>query len=48
LQVPFQTNNSPELLAAMSSLDAFEATLIQRQREAAQPRAHRFEIVPEP
>jgi lysophospholipase L1-like esterase len=48
LQVPFQTNNSPELLAAMTSLDAFEAMLIRRQRDAARPQAHRFEVVPEP
>jgi lysophospholipase L1-like esterase len=47
LQVPFETNNSPELLAAMASLDELDAALIRRQREAAQPRAHRFEIVPE-
>jgi lysophospholipase L1-like esterase len=44
LQVPLQNTQSPELLNAMGALDQLEARLIQDQRAAAQPRAHRFDL----
>jgi hypothetical protein len=47
LQVPLQTNQSPELLDALGSLDQLETTLIRDQRAAAQPRMHRFELIPQ-
>jgi lysophospholipase L1-like esterase len=46
LQVPLQTNETPELLNALRSLDELEARLAHDQRAAAQPKPHRYQIVP--
>lgn len=44
LQVPLQDDNLAQLQAAMESLDRLEAELVARQREAAQPRPHRYSL----
>jgi len=45
LQVPLQ-NEKPETLAAsLSAIDAVEQELINKQRELAQPVAHKFELI---
>jgi len=46
LQVPLQSNESPELLNSLKALDELEARLVRDQRAAAQPRAHRFQLTP--
>jgi hypothetical protein len=35
------------LQAAADALDALEADVVQQQRAAAQPKSHRYELVPE-
>jgi len=47
LQVPMQTNEMPELLTALKSLDELDARLVRDQRAAAQPRLHRYMVVAE-
>jgi hypothetical protein len=47
LQVPLQTNETPELLNALKSLDELETRLVRDQRAAAQPKPHRFQVSPE-
>jgi lysophospholipase L1-like esterase len=44
LQVPLQTNETPELLNALKSLDELEARMVRDQHAAAQPRAHRYQL----
>jgi lysophospholipase L1-like esterase len=46
IQVPLAKYNLPQTKAAMDSLDTLEAALVAKQREAAQPRAHTFQLVP--
>jgi lysophospholipase L1-like esterase len=47
LQVPMQTNETPELLTALKSLDELDTRLVRDQRAAAQPRVHRYSVVAE-
>ena len=47
VQVPLQTETSPQVQKAMEALDALEADLVQRQRAAAQPKSHRYELIPQ-
>jgi lysophospholipase L1-like esterase len=44
LQVPLENDDVASLKPALDSLDALDAGLIQKQRDLAQPRQHRFEI----
>jgi lysophospholipase L1-like esterase len=44
LQVPLQTNETPELLSALKSLDELEARIVRDQRATAQPHAHHFQL----
>jgi lysophospholipase L1-like esterase len=46
LQVPLQTNETPELLSALKSLDELDARLARDQRAAAQPHPHRYQLTP--
>lgn len=46
VQVPMEPEDLSGMGAAESSLDALDAELIRKQHDAAQPVAHRFEIVP--
>jgi lysophospholipase L1-like esterase len=46
IQVPLTPFNLQETKSAMDSLDALEAALVAKQREAAQPKPHTFQIVP--
>jgi lysophospholipase L1-like esterase len=46
LQVPFQDQTLPQLKKALAGLDALEGDLVKQQRAAAQPRPHRFELIP--
>lgn len=45
VQVPMETEKVATLQAALDALDALDRDLIQQQRTAAQPVAHRFELV---
>ena len=44
VQVPLQDEAGPALNKALAALDEVEAEVVQRQRAAAQPRPHRFEL----
>jgi lysophospholipase L1-like esterase len=46
IQVPLAKYTLPQAKAAMDSLDQLEAAVVAKQREAAQPRAHTFQLVP--
>ncbi len=46
LQVPLAPDNLASAKTALDALDAVDAELIQKQREMAQPRPHKYEIVP--
>jgi len=46
VQVPFESETAAEVSRAIEGLDAIEARLVARQREAAVPRPHRFELAP--
>jgi hypothetical protein len=46
--VPLHAGHSQRLLAALRALDSMEAELASRQRSAAQPRTHRYELKPVP
>jgi hypothetical protein len=48
VQVPFEKDALPNATAAMTALDSLEEEVVQKQRAAAQPKAHRFELRPEP
>lgn len=47
VQVPLANLQPRHMQAAMDALDALEADLIQQQRAAAQPKAHRFMLIAE-
>ena len=47
VQVPMEKDLTPHLLSALNALDELEADLIKEQRAAAQPRARRYDLVPE-
>jgi lysophospholipase L1-like esterase len=44
IQVSLAPTPSPELTEALRALDALEAAMVRRQREAAQPRPRRYEL----
>lgn len=46
VQMPFGQENLSDVPKALDALDAVEAELVKRQRAAAQPRAHRYELIP--
>lgn len=45
LQVPLENDKPDGLESALNALDTLDAELIAKQREAAQPVAHRYELV---
>jgi lysophospholipase L1-like esterase len=47
VQVPLASLQPRHMQAAMDALDALETDLIQQQRAAAQPKAHRFMLIAE-
>ncbi len=47
VQVPMERYNSAHVSRAMEALDELEGDLVKEQHAAAQPRAHRHELVPE-
>jgi hypothetical protein len=47
VQVPMQDTKAGRLQAALDSLDALEAELVEQQRAAAQPKPRRYELTPE-
>jgi lysophospholipase L1-like esterase len=47
VQVPLAGEQAPHLQAALDALDALEADLVEQQRAAALPKAHRFALVAE-
>ena len=47
VQVPMEKEAAPHLLKALDALDELEADVIREQRAAAQPVAHKFEVVAE-
>ncbi len=47
VQVPMEKTNEPELLSALKALDELETVLVKRQRAAAQPKPHQFELTPQ-
>ena len=47
VQVPMEKDAAPHLLKALDALDELEADVVREQRAAAQPRTHRYEVVPE-
>jgi lysophospholipase L1-like esterase len=46
LEVPLAPENLASAKAAMDALDAVDAELIQKQRDTAKPRPHKYELVP--
>jgi hypothetical protein len=46
VQVPLQNDELQNRKAAMDALDSLETELVEKQRAAAQPGPHRFELVP--
>jgi hypothetical protein len=47
VQVPLQNDALEQSTAALNSLDQLEAELVRKQRAAAQPKPHRYELLPE-
>ena len=47
VQIPFAPYPSAELTEALRAMDALEATLVKRQREAAQPKPRHYDLRPE-
>ncbi len=47
VQVPLQNDSSPSIQKAVVALDALEADLVRQQRAVAQPKSHKFELVPQ-
>jgi lysophospholipase L1-like esterase len=47
LQVPLAQQSLPHLSQAIEALDALEADLVAQQRQAAQPKQHRWELLPQ-
>lgn len=48
IQVPLQDLDAEKVNRATDALDSLEADAVAQQRKAAQPRPHRFELVPKP
>jgi hypothetical protein len=46
IQVPLATYNLPETKPAADALDNLERALISKQREAAQPKRHTYQLTP--
>lgn len=46
-QVPFEKENLAAAPKVLSALDATETELVKRQRAAAQPTPHRYELIPQ-
>lgn len=46
LQVPLQAEPPQSLATALAALDTLDADLVRQQRAAAQPKPHKFELVP--
>ncbi len=46
IQVPLASYNLPQASPAMDTLDQLEAAVVAKQREAAHPKAHTFQVVP--
>ena len=46
VQVPYVDDSPGEVARAVEALDAIEAKVVKRMREAAVPRPHAFELVP--
>ncbi len=46
VQVPLGSYNLPQAEAAMQAADRLEQAVIQKRREAGQPKAHQFELTP--
>jgi lysophospholipase L1-like esterase len=47
IQVPLESEDAAKVAKATEALDAIEADLVQHQRAAAQPRPHKFELIPQ-
>lgn len=47
VQVPLERSNTSELQEALTALDELDAKLVAQQKALAQPKARRFEVVPE-
>lgn len=47
LQVPLGQEHLADVPKTLSALDAIEAELVKRQRAAARPKAHRYELIPQ-
>jgi len=47
LQVSLAQPSLPHLSQAIEALDQVEADLVTLQRQAAQPKAHRYELLPQ-
>ncbi len=45
IQVPFENDALEQKLVALNALDAFEADLVEQQREAAEPIPHHYRLV---
>jgi hypothetical protein len=48
IQVPLADQDEAKLKKAMDAIDDLEADLVKQQRAAAQPKPHRYELVPKP
>jgi lysophospholipase L1-like esterase len=46
IEVPLADFNLPQSAAAMASMDALEQAVVARQHEAAQPKPHKYTLVP--
>ncbi len=46
VQVPFQNSKSPNSAKAIDALHALEQEVVAEQRAAAQPKPHRYELIP--
>lgn len=46
IQVPLEKYDLSQTKSAMDALDALETQVVQKQREAAQPKPHTFQLVP--
>jgi lysophospholipase L1-like esterase len=47
IQVPFDKENMIDLQKTLDALDALEADIVKRQRAAAEPRPHSYELIPQ-
>lgn len=48
LQTPFEKDGLPSLAKALEGLDSLERDLIEKQRAAAVPKPHKYELIPKP